>query len=105
MIVPKKQTGTRKDSKGNDKPVYEPDIPEELEGKKYSSSYRKETDDYLITIHEPVHEQLERVRQESEQRTATVVEEMARMVEEADFSKPGIGQELGQKMRKLNEKK
>ena len=52
MIVPKTQTGTRKDSKGNDKPIWEPDLSGIDMEHVVSVSYRSETDDYEITFTE-----------------------------------------------------
>ena len=72
MIVQKIQTGTRKDSKGNDKPIWEPDLSGVDESQIKSVSYRSETDDYEVTFSEKY--ELNLIKEEAKRLKAEMIE-------------------------------
>ena len=84
MIIPKKQTGTRKDSKGKDQPIWEPDLSGIDEAHVVSVSYRPETDDYEVTFSEKYERNL--LKEENKALKAELKMQRDRIAEASDFN-------------------
>ena len=84
MILQKTQTGTRKDSKGKDQPIWGADIPAELEDKIVSVRYRSETDDYEVTFSEKYERNL--LKEENKALKAELKMQRDRIAEASDFN-------------------
>lgn len=106
MIVSKKQIGTRKDSKGNDKPIFAPDIPDELKDKVHRST-KMPDGTYKITFKEEHRMQMLKAEIQAEQdaKTKANLDKIADLIEQADLGSSQGKIDLADKIRNANKKK